>query len=223
MTPSDRNFREENSFFLSGETRIALDIYQPPTGAANGSGVLLLHGAEGLGFRDAYRQGARNLAASGPVVGIVHYLDRTAERRVTFARIAAHFPLWTLAVRAAIDAFGARADLSAGRLGLVGISLGATLALQVASEDERVRAVVDFFGPLPQNIDTLPRFAPTLVLHGEQDSLVPATHGHRLVALLEARGVPHEAHFFADQGHGFHGEASLAAGLLVADFLRRRL
>lgn len=217
---------DEEGSFLSGDVPIRLDVYFPPgarTDATRGPGVLLLHGAEGLGFSHAYRAGARSLAADGLTVGLVQYLDRTAERRVTFARIAAHFPRWIEAVRDGLGVFGSRPEIDPARLGLVGISLGATLALQIAAEDARVRAVVDFFGPLPQHVEGLALLAPTLVLHGERDSLVPASHGRRLVALLEARGTPHESRFFEDQGHGFHGDASSEASALVAAFLRRWL
>ncbi|MNS32886.1 Prolyl tripeptidyl peptidase precursor [compost metagenome] len=45
--------------------------------------------------------------------------------------------------------------------------------------------------------------APLLVLHGENDPLVPAHESRQVVDFLEARGRVVEAHFYEGEGHGF--------------------
>lgn len=45
--------------------------------------------------------------------------------------------------------------------------------------------------------------APLLVLHGENDPIVPAHEGRQVVEFLEQRGRQVQARFFEEEGHGF--------------------
>jgi dipeptidyl aminopeptidase/acylaminoacyl peptidase len=45
--------------------------------------------------------------------------------------------------------------------------------------------------------------APTLVLHGANDTNVPVVEAEQVVANLKARGVPVEYVLFPDEGHGW--------------------
>jgi dipeptidyl aminopeptidase/acylaminoacyl peptidase len=45
--------------------------------------------------------------------------------------------------------------------------------------------------------------APTLILHGANDTNVPVIEAEQVVASLFARGIPHEYLLFPDEGHGF--------------------
>ena len=45
--------------------------------------------------------------------------------------------------------------------------------------------------------------APTLVLHGANDTNVPVVEAEQVVAALKQRGVPVEYVLFPDEGHGF--------------------
>jgi dipeptidyl aminopeptidase/acylaminoacyl peptidase len=45
--------------------------------------------------------------------------------------------------------------------------------------------------------------APTIVLHGANDTNVPVVEAEQVVASLRARGVPVEYVLFPDEGHGF--------------------
>ena len=81
-------------------------------------------------------------------------------------------------VRHALAWVAARRDVDPDRIGVVGISLGAALGLTVAGTEPRVRALVDYFGPLPQGaIPSGAWLPPTLILHGGADPIVPSrTH-----------------------------------------------
>ena len=58
---------------------------------------------------------------------------------------------------------------------------------------------------------------PILILHGERDTIVPAAHGH---ALLAAANAPKRGLFFSDVGHlAFPHDLSGEAQKAVADFL----
>lgn len=51
---------------------------------------------------------------------------------------------------------------------------------------------------------TVPADAPPhFIVHAEDDDVVPVENAVRLRAALKARGIPVEAHFFANGGHGF--------------------
>ena len=45
--------------------------------------------------------------------------------------------------------------------------------------------------------------APTIVLHGANDTNVPVVEAEQVVEQLRARGVPVEYVLFPDEGHGF--------------------
>lgn len=103
---------------------------------------------------------------------------------------------------------------------LLGESLGSGVAVRMASET-RVRAVIleapytsvvdvgqsaYFFLPVGlllydrfPSIDLIARIqAPLLVIHGEQDRVIPTRFGRRL---FQAASQPKEGHFLADAGH----------------------
>ena len=192
-----------------------------PAGERRRPALVLLHGADGLGADRGYRAAARALAAAGHPTFLPHYLDRTGEARAAFSSVGTHFPLWLAALRGVLD----RAAGEDRRIGLVGVSLGAALAVALAARDARVAALVDHFGFLPPGLADGPdlRLPPTLILHGARDAIVPVANAHALAALLARRGVPHEVVVYPDQAHGFTGSARTDAALRTAAFLRRHL
>jgi dipeptidyl aminopeptidase/acylaminoacyl peptidase len=44
---------------------------------------------------------------------------------------------------------------------------------------------------------------PVLLFQGGEDNVVPPNQAEALVKVLQARGVPHEYHLYAGEGHGF--------------------
>ncbi|AWN51067.1 dienelactone hydrolase family protein [Methylobacterium sp. 17Sr1-1] len=212
--------------FASGETDIEVEWFGAPDNGLSiaGPAVLLLHGADGLTFVDGYRFAARTIAASGYHVAFVHYLDRTGDRRVNYSRLRQDFPLWVGTVRDALSWLAQQPGVDAERLGIVGISLGAALALETAASDGRVRAIVDYFGPLPEDLAARrPRLPPTLILHGARDAIVPVSQAYSIERLLKEQGTPYEIQIYPDHGHGFTGVAQFDAAVRTARFLDRCL
>ena len=217
--------------FTSGGRRITTEWFPASAGPASGGvsetrpALLLLHGADGLAYGgDRYRLAAGIVAGSGYHVGLLHYLDRTGDRRVDYGTLREKYPLWAETVRDGVTWLAAQPGVAAQRLGLVGVSLGAALALSTASVDPMIRAVVAYSGPVP---DDLPargaKLPPTLVLHGEADRIVPASHARRLETLLNVAGTPHEVQVYPGQGHVLSGAAQFDAASRVASFLARYL
>jgi carboxymethylenebutenolidase len=212
----------ERQTFASDGRRITVEVF--PAGGARRPGVLMLHGADGLSWNAQYRSGAAAVAAAGYPVFLLHYLDRTNERRASFATVFQNFPAWMDTVRDGI-AFAARyPDVDPDRLGIVGVSLGAALGLAVAGSERRVKALVDYFGPLPQGaVSRTLRLPPTLILHGGADPVVPVANALAVEELVKDQGVPYEIKIYPGQGHGFTGAAQADATARVLAFLRRHL
>lgn len=210
--------------FSSGGLPIAVEVFHPPGSAGARPAVIMLHGADGLQANTRYRSGAATIAAAGYRVFLVHYLDRTRERRASFATVFQNFLPWMETVRDALSFVAARSDVDAGRIGLVGVSLGGALGLAVAAIDPRIRALVDYFGPLPQGAVTAgSRLPPTLILHGAADPVVPVANSYAVDELIRNQGGISELKVYAGQGHGFHGAAEADANHRVQEFLGRHL
>ena len=216
--------------FTSGGRRIEVEWFAASGSSAGGGNgasrpaLLLLHGADGLTFAEGYRFAGRTIAAAGYHVAFVHYLDRTGDRRVAYTRLRQDFPLWAETVRDAVAWLADQPGTDAQRLGIVGLSLGAALAFTTAAAEPRVRAIVDYFGPLPDELAReRPRLPPTLILHGSADAIVPVSHARALERLLLEQGTAHEVQIYEGQGHGLTGSAQLDAAARVARFLGEHL
>jgi dipeptidyl aminopeptidase/acylaminoacyl peptidase len=65
---------------------------------------------------------------------------------------------------------------------------------------------------------------PLLIFQGDEDRVVPPNQSEKIVAALKKRGVPHEYHLFAGEGHGFrkpeHIQTMYAA---IEAFLRQHV
>ena len=184
--------------------------------------MLALHGSGGIreGWAD---QPARLMAGQGYSVFVVHYFERTGTSWADRDATKTHFHDWMRTVGDGISFAAQNASVDAARIGLLGFSLGAYLALSVASVDPRVRAVVDFFGGMPEELHGFVRMPPVLILHGEQDRVVPVSEAIHLQRLLERAGTPYEMKLYPDAGHGFNGLQLLDAGRRTIQFLRKYL
>jgi carboxymethylenebutenolidase len=136
----------------------------------------------------------------------------------------ANFFAWMRAAGDGLRWVAQQEGIDGSRLGLLGVSLGAAVALAQAGQDRQVKAVIDFYGGLPTPAFAfLGRLPPTLVLHGGNDWVVPVTAAHQLEAFLKAHGTPHEVKIYPDEGHGFHGAAAEDSVRRTIAFLDRYL
>jgi carboxymethylenebutenolidase len=111
---------------------------------------------------------------------------------------------------------------------MIGYSLGAYLALSVAASPAKdqvaVRCIVEYFGGLPAVLTALLRkMPPVLILHGEDDEVVPVKEAKDLAALLDKKKLPYEMKLYAKQKHGFTGQAAEDAAGRVFKFLGKHL
>ncbi len=108
------------------------------------------------------------------------------------------------------------------RLALVGFSQGTMMALQVAyRRAESIAAVVGFSGALA-NPDPEPlHAAPTLLVHGTADEVLPAAMTEMAARSLSAAGIPVAFHMVPGLGHGIEQSGlAMAVNHLVQNFNR---
>lgn len=116
-------------------------------------------------------------------------------------------------LNAFLDAELQRYGLDESRLAIVGFSQGAMMALEVAYRRPRpLAAVVGFSGLCPEEepVDLKP--APTLLVHGTADEVIPASLTLQAAHALGGAGVPVEWHMRAGLGHGIDQEGLAMAG-----------
>jgi carboxymethylenebutenolidase len=230
----------ETAAFPSGGRSIAVEV-SAPTKAGKHPAVVLLHAAGGIDatWGPLYRALAVEYAGRGYVVVLVHYFDRTdpdkAERagyrdlfvnhfvrketaRKDAERMKALFGAWDEAVRDAVAYTRSRPEVDGERVGLVGFSLGASLALAAAADyDLKLAGLVELFGALPREhrarVKAMP---PTLVIHGDADAVVPVDQAYLLAGLLVARKQSPEVEILPGVGHMFLQDGQVLQKLPLA-------
>jgi dienelactone hydrolase len=208
--------------FQSGGKPIRLDAYLPETPDAPVPAVIALHGAGGS--VSGMEQFAGLLAAQGFAVYLLHYFDRTGIASADKQTILRNFPLWMKTLWDAISFVETQPQVDRERIALLGFSLGAYLSLANSAIDHRVKAVVEFFGGMPKEMNLfMRRLCPVLILHGEADPTVPVEEAYRLQKLLEKKGIPYEIKIYPGAGHGFESEIWRDAGLRSLQFLQKYL
>lgn len=214
--------RTTQTSFLSGGKSITIDCHMPE---APGSfpAIVGLHGSGGS--HAAMSDPARALAAYGFAIFVPHYFDRTATQYAGDKQtIFRNFPAWGKTVWDTIGFVAQQPQVDKDRIGLLGFSLGAYIALSVASVDTRVKAVVEFFGGLPREMKLfMRRLCPVLILHGENDPIVPVSEAYDLEKELLRRNVAYEIQIYPQVGHGFTGDIWQDASRRTLAFLHKYL
>jgi dienelactone hydrolase len=211
--------------YRSGDANIRIDLHEP---AQPGSfpALLVLHGSGGAVSYWVDRF-APMLAQSGYGVYAPHYFDRTGTQRATAEMIldGVHFSQWLAAVRDAFQYIAERPRVDARRIGVIGISLGGYLATALAIEEPAVRAVIELSGGVPHGWEDriTPKTAPMLVIHGEDDSIVPVSEARRLQQALEQHGVANSVEILPGETHWFSPQAHLKLLMRCSAFLSKHL
>jgi carboxymethylenebutenolidase len=225
---------EKKDYFESGKKKISVLRFEPQD-AGIFPAVVMLHGCDGWGQLDAYKFAADDLVKAGHVVFLIRYFDRTdtpdkvpAAQRNAFARwlkegaapgvkddARDHFDAWISTVADAVTYARTLPNVDAKRVGIVGFSLGGYLALSAAPRCE-VGAVVEMFGGVPKelrgNLGTLP---PTLLVHGNKDTVVSVNEAYIAYGRLLEQVQNTELLILEGVGH-----ACLRPGTEKPDFLK---
>jgi len=159
-------------------------------------------------------------AAKGYTVLFLHYFDATGSSMPS----RQNYVLWAKAVEDLVRECQSTPAWADRKIALMGLSLGASVALAAGSQNARVSAIADWYGSLPD--DFLPKLKgmpPLLILHGNRDDVIPIINAQQLVRLCGMEHFACESHFYQDQGHGFMKGALEDADARTLDFFARTM
>ena len=222
---------------LSREREVVPAVWITPAASTRAPAVLLLHGfssskermAQSVG-RELLALGVASLALDLPFHG-ERDGDAGSLQRNPLALVGA----WRTAIAESCDAItwlAAQPSVDAGRIGIVGYSLGGFLALMTAAEDDRLRVVaLAAAGDLPDHtpyaslvrglVNPL-RAAerldgrPLLLVNGRRDTTTRPAQAQRL---FDAAPEPKTLHWY-EGGHWPPASAIAMAARWVADGLQ---
>ena len=207
--------------FVSGGKTIAIDCFIPETKTPRPA-ILALHGSGG--GHDTLAVVARPLAEQGYNIYVPHYFDRTGTVEAEMPQMFLNFPQWAKTLWDAVSLVANQSATDPNRIGLIGFSLGAYLALSLSSVDPRIKAVAEYFGGLPKEVRPfMRRLAPTLILHGDADTVVPVAEAHNLQKLFEEKKVPYEIEIYPNEGHNFTEKTRARADAKMHAFFEKYL
>lgn len=215
---------QSSGSYLSQGKMIRVERFEP---RAEGKypAVMLLHGSAGMAIGGKeLREAGRKLAAEGFVAHLVHYFDATGTRRADKQTMINKFPNWIQTLADGLTYLARQPNVDSKHLGLVGFSLGGYLSVSLAMYDPRVSAVVEYFGGLPSPLaKDLRELPPTLILHGEDDKVVPVAEARTLASRFRAKQLTHELKIYQGQGHGLIGRDADDAAERTLRFLDRHV
>lgn len=183
--------------------------------------VLVLHGSGGV---SDFPEDVRELANRGYITMAPHYFESTGTSWADLDSIRRHGLTWGQTVLDAVECATRLPNVDFQSIGLLGFSLGGYLAIAVAAHDRRVKCVAEFFGGVPERfLPSIEYLPPTLIVHGEDDDVVPVRHALELKQLCEKKGFYFEMELYPGAGHNFSGASMRTAIQRVIAFLDQRL
>ena len=188
------------SEFRSAGKTVHAAVYRPQS-SERAPLILLLHGAAGPESPNfPYAALAKTLAKRGFYIELPHYFD-AAKRNGRGGEEP--YGIWIAALRDEIDSCRKRPGIDAGKVALIGFSLGASLALAAASDGLKVSALVECAGSLPDAyFARLQGLPPLLILQNRGDTVMPVFNAEQLVRLCNMRHYVCEAAFGSGTAHG---------------------
>jgi carboxymethylenebutenolidase len=204
------------SHFESGGRRIRVDIYRPEVAGLRPA-VIVVHGSSGVHSRipNTGTRYAKALAEQGLIAFVVHYFDSTHTIRAGLSSEKKNYFTWLRVLSDATTWVGRYPGVDSTRVGMLGHSLGAFLAVGAGTYDQRISRVVLLGGALEPFLEgKLERMPPTLICHGDKDDEVPLKDAVALSDFLRARGWEVDLRVYPGEGHIFSTSA-------VSDVLTR--
>lgn len=197
--------REERSFRFRDHA-IRLDVLRP---AKRGRYpvIIVLHGAGGLyspelndGSKDNF--GEHQLACSGRIAVLVHYLDASQARFASPDLIRRDAQVWLELVKDAVGVVAKLPFAAHDDLNFLGESLGGYLGLAVALGDRRIKRVFIVSGGFAEAYtDTIANRPQVVMYHGSDDSVISLESAQKGCAALRVRGIKCTLHVLPRTEH----------------------
>lgn len=203
-----------------------------PQGPGLHPAVMVIHG--GGGVQAGWRMTGllENLTGAGYIAFVPHYFEGTGGNWAHSAnrdQLIAYIRTLNDAARFIAEQPGVQKD----GIGLIGFSLGGYVGLALAEEESghpppqpspTIRAVIEMYGAMPEfAADRMTTMPPVLILHGQDDTVVPVSNASDLEKLLQKKSVTYEIKIYPHQGHGFEGDAVIDANQRIVAFLKAHL
>lgn len=197
-----------------------MDLMLPAMGGIRPA-VLVLHGSGGV---SDFPEDVRELANRGYITLAPHYFESTGTSWADLDSIRRHGLTWGQTLLDAVEFARRLPNIDSQSIGLLGFSLGGYLAIAVAAHDRRIKCVAEFFGGVPERfLPSIEHLPPTLILHGQDDEIVPVRHAIELKQLCEKKGFHFEMELYPGAGHNFSGAFMRTAMGRAMVFLDQRL
>lgn len=214
----------ESRMIESDGQELRVDLYRP-RGTGRHAAAIVLHGSGGIhaAVSSQASQYAQALAAQGISAFVLHYFDGTGDYTANDSVEVANYSQWVRDVKAAVSWVRDRPDVQSTQVGLVGLSLGAWLAVGAAADDPRISHIVLFGSGLePFLRDRITRMPPVLMFHGSDDTVVPVAQADTLARVLRAKRVRVRYRIVPGEGHDLSDSAATNALARAARFLKSR-
>jgi carboxymethylenebutenolidase len=194
---------------FTSDGKTVQEYHCAPKGSGPYPAVVMLHGAAPFKERghDEYEKMCGELADLGYYTEFIEYYSQTGAVGVERpALIKQDFPIWLEEIRSGIDALDKNPSIAPHRIALMGFSLGSFLSLSVgALQPSQIAAIVEYYGGLPPNLsEAAQAMPPVLILHGDQDVLVPVKDAQELDELMTKNKRPHEMKIYEGANHAFN-------------------
>jgi pimeloyl-ACP methyl ester carboxylesterase len=150
-------FTSEEVTFQNGDVTFGGTLTLPKQAAARHPAAVIISGSgsqnrDGSGVLGLYKQIAERLSSNG--VAVLRHDDRGVGKSTMPKKPTAYRDL-VADTRAAVDYLRARKEIDPDRIMLVGHSEGGTTAVVIASEDQKIAALVLLAGATLANLDKL--------------------------------------------------------------------
>jgi len=223
-TSDNPSITKTREHYLSGGRQITVDTFAPARPGRYPAVLVLYTSAGTLAGMGDFEGFSRSLAQRGMVALLVHYFDRTGTFFAGDGTIGKHLHVWEDTVIDGLDFAAAHPSVNRQSIGIFGYSLGAFLAVSVASRDSRVDAVAEVAGGIFTYLGgRLRRVPPTLILHGTADRRVNVRYAAELERVARRLGARPEVHLYPGEGHVLSSPAMADARARSLAFLSRNL
>jgi carboxymethylenebutenolidase len=191
--------------FKSGDDEVKAFVAMPE-GKGPFPAIVVIQ--EWWGLNDWIKENAKRFAAKGYVaIAPDLYRGKVAEDMKTAAILSKGLPPERALqdLKAAVSVVAAMPNVRKEKIGSIGWCMGGKYSLQLALNDERVRACVMCYGAVVTDPAALKSLnAPVLGIFGENDKGIKAASVREFEkALKEAGRSVEKINIYADAGHGF--------------------